>query len=293
MPSRSSVLARNLKLLRKEIWSILGLLPFAFIALGFEILPTFRLVGGSISAGDGFSLANYQTIMTSKFYLTSLKNSLILSLVSSVLGVTVGILAAYALNRSRQQLRDAMMTFISICVNFAGVPLAFAFIVILGSSGAITLLVSKLGINLYDQGFSIYTWTGLSLIYLYFQIPLATLLIYPAFYGIRREWMEAAANLGAGPVQFWRYIGLPTLAPAILGTFSILMANALGAYATAYALTTGIYNILPLRISRLISGEVSYDPGLASAAAVILGLIMVLFLALNQVMLSRFRGTKA
>ncbi len=293
MPSSPSWLQRNLRLVRREKWTILALLPFALIALGFELLPALRLVAGSLSGEHGFTLANYQTIVTGRFYLKSLQNSLVLSLVSSLLGAAVGTMAAYALNRAGQRVRNAMMTFISITVNFAGVPLAFAFIIILGESGALTYLVKTFGVNLYDKGFSIYTWTGLSLVYLYFQIPLATLLIYPAFFGIRKDWMEAAANLGATPRQFWTYIGMPVLAPAVLGTFAILMANALGAYATAYALTTGIYNILPLRISRLISGEVSHDPGLASAAAVVLGLIMVFFLALNQMMLKRFRGVKA
>lgn len=295
LPSSPSWLQRTLRLVRRERWAILALVPFALIALGFEVLPALRLFASSFSSdqGAGLTLANYRTIVTSRFYLMSLKNSLVLSLVSSLLGVLVGTLAAYALNRSSQRVRDALMTFISITVNFAGVPLAFAFIIILGESGALTLLTKEFGIHLYDAGFSIYTWTGLSLVYLYFQIPLATLLIYPAFFGIRKDWMEAAANLGATPSQFWAYIGMPTLAPAVLGTFAILMANALGAYATAYALTTGIYNILPLRISRLISGEVSYDPGLASAAAVVLGLIMVFFLVFNQLMLKRVRGVKS
>lgn len=273
---------------------ILGMVPFVLLVLGFEILPAVHLVGGSISTTEGgFTLAKYQAIVTNRFYIAAIKNSVILSLVSSLLGVTVGILAGYALSRSGPKVRDSMMTFISICVNFAGVPLAFAFVLILGSSGAITILASKLGIDLYGRGFSIYTWTGLSASYLYFQIPLAILLMYPAFFGIRKDWMEAAANLGASPAQFWWYIGLPMLVPSVLGTFSVLMANALGAYATAYSLTSGIYNILPLRISRLISGEVTYDPGLASAAAVALGLIIVLFLVLNQVMVSRFRGVRA
>lgn len=284
---------RGTYLKRWDFWPLLALVPFVLIVLGFELLPAAKLVAGSFSGPDGgFTLKNYKTVLMGPFYIASMRNSLILSLVSTVLGLVAGLLAAYALSRSSNRVRQGLMAFISICVNFAGVPLAFAFIIILGSSGVLnTLLTQWWGINLYDKGFSLYSWTGLSLVYLYFQIPLATLLLYPAFHGIRPEWQEAATNLGASKWQFWWHIGLPVLAPAALGTFSILFANALGAYATAYALTTGIYNILPLRISRLISGEVNYDPWLASAAAVVLGAIMVLCLAVNQMMLKRYRGS--
>lgn len=278
---------------RRDFWPLLALVPFVLIVLGFELLPAARLVAGSFSGPDGgLTLKNYKTVLMGPFYIASMRNSLILSLVSTVFGLIAGLLAAYALSRSSNRVRQGLMAFISICVNFAGVPLAFAFIIILGSSGVLnTMLTQWWGINLYDKGFSLYSWTGLSLVYLYFQIPLATLLLYPAFHGIKPEWQEAATNLGASKWQFWWHIGLPVLAPAALGTFSILFANALGAYATAYALTTGIYNILPLRISRLISGEVNYDPWLASSAAVVLGAIMVLCLAFNQMMLKRYRGS--
>jgi ABC-type sugar transport system permease subunit len=47
------------------------------------------------------------------------------------------------------------------------------------------------------------------------------------------------------------------LTPALLGTFVILLANALGAYATVYALTTGNFNVLPIRIAGLVSGDIS------------------------------------
>jgi putative spermidine/putrescine transport system permease protein len=59
------------------------------------------------------------------------------------------------------------------------------------------------------------------------------------------------------------------LTPALLGTFVILLANALGAYATVYALTTGNFNVLPIRIAAMVRGHF-LDPNLASALAVVL-----------------------
>lgn len=284
---------RSKKLNKEAGLFLIALLPFLLIVTGFEILPALKLILESFKAADGFTLANYQKFFAGKFYLTSLKNSLSLSVTSSVLGVMAGAFAAYGLSNSSEKVKNMFLTFTSITVNFAGVPLAFAFIIVLGTSGIVsTFLANYFNYNLYDH-FSLYGWFGLSLVYLYFQIPLSTLLIYPAFNGIKKEWIEAAANLGAPGWKFWWHIGLPVLAPALLGTFSILMANALGAYATAYALTTGIYNILPLRISRLIMGEVSYEPGLASSSAVILAVIMICFVLFNQYMAKAYRGDRS
>ena len=63
------------------------------------------------------------------------------------------------------------------------------------------------------------------------------LILAPALDGLKREWREAAAILGATGWQYWRYVALPVLWPSILGTTLLLFANAFGAIATAYALT--------------------------------------------------------
>ncbi|KGT72698.1 ABC transporter permease [Bradyrhizobium japonicum] len=281
---------------RKRLFLLaLLLLPAMLFLFAFEVLPALNLLTSSFSGKEGgFTLEHYQKVLFSKFYIQSMQNSLMISSFSTVAGLLIGTLSAYAMFRSGEKVRNWMTTFVSITVNFAGVPLAFAFMVILGSNGVVTILFSQLfGVNIYDAGFTLFGSAGLSLAYVYFQIPLATLLMFPAFFGIRKEWEEAAFILGAGPAQFWWKIGVPMIMPALLGTAGILFANAMGAYATAYALTTGIFNILPLRLSRLIAGEVSYEPQLASAIAIILAIVMIGGLWLNQWMLKRYKGAGA
>ncbi len=124
-------------------------------------------------------------------------------------------------------------------------------------------------VSLYnDLGFTIYSYLGLVLVYTYFQLPLMVLLAVPACAALRREWQEAARNLGAGAWRFWRDIGVPVLAPPLIGATALLFANAFGAYATAYSLSSGAINLVPLRIGTLINGDVSFDAGLANALGV-------------------------
>ena len=93
--------------------------------------------------------------------------------------------------------------------------------------------------NPYDHGFSLFSKTGIEIVYLYFQIPLMILVIAPAIDGLRREWREAASSLGASSWQFWRHIGLPILLPVAPERVVLLFGNSFAAYATAYGLTRG------------------------------------------------------
>jgi putative spermidine/putrescine transport system permease protein len=144
----------------------------------------------------------------------------------------------------------------------------------LGRVGLITALFKWLGVDLYKTGFSLYSFFGLTLVYLYFQIPLMVLTILPALDGLKREWREAAENLGATPIQYWRHVALPVLTPAILGTMILLFGNAFGAHATAYALTGGLFDLATLLIGRQISGDVLHNPGLGYAVA--MGMVIIM-----------------
>jgi putative spermidine/putrescine transport system permease protein len=175
--------------------------------------------------------------------------------------------------------RDGLMTFSGVASNFAGVPLAFAFIATLGRLGMVTVLLKEVvGIDLYDGGFSLYSFWGLSLTYLYFQFPLMVLIITPALEGLRRDWREAAENLGATGWQYWRYVGLPILLPSLLGSMLLLFGNAFGAYATALALTGGLINLVTILIGAQIKGDVLHNVGLGNALA--LGMVVIMAISM-------------
>ncbi|WP_434729197.1 ABC transporter permease [Pseudomonas soli] len=269
---------------RGRYLALLCLLPFAVFFIIFQIAPLAWVAINSLQSESGWGLANFSKIFASKFYLQALQRSLEISFWSSLFGIVIATLGAYSLRQVDSKLRDFVSAFANMTSNFAGVPLAFAFIILLGFNGALTLLLKQMGL-LGD--FSIYSKTGLILVYTYFQIPLGVLLLYPAFDALREDWRESAALLGASHWQFWRHIGLPVLTPALLGTFVILLANALGAYATVYALTTGNFNVLPIRIAGLVAGDISLDPNLASTLAMVLVGLMTVVTVVHQWLLKR------
>ena len=270
---------------RSKWLAALCLVPFALFFIVFEIAPlTWVMINSLQSEEFGWGLANFSKIFSSKFYLQAIQYSLEISFWSSVLGIVIAILGAYSLRRVDSKLRNFVNAFANMTSNFSGVPLAFAFIILLGFNGSFTIMLKQAGII---EDFNLYSKTGLIILYTYFQIPLGVLLLYPAFDALREDWRESAALLGASGWQFWRHIGLPVLTPALLGTFVILLANALGAYATVYALTTGNFNVLPIRIAAMVSGDISLDPNLASALAVVLVALMTLVTIVHQLLLKR------
>lgn len=272
------------------LFAIIALLPFALLVVGFLMLPLFAMIHDSFLAADGrtYTLEQYIAALTSPYYSKGIVNSLKISLYSSFIGMVIAFVVSYSITRMSKKIQNFMITFSNLTSNFSGVPLAFAFIILLGNSGLFTLLFKEWGWNMTDT-FSLYSWSGLVLVYVYFQVPLAILLLYPAYSGIHKQWRESAALLGASNLQFWTRIGIPVLLPSIVGTFSILFANAMGAYATAYALVGSNYNLLTIRIGSLIAGDVATQPQLGSALAVILGLMMVAAMWINERLMQRFR----
>jgi putative spermidine/putrescine transport system permease protein len=252
----------------------LGLVPFFIFGLAFEILPILTTVRSSFTDHGQFTFDFYRQAMEPLF-LRSFITTFKISISTAFLGVVFGTLVAYAIITSRSKILQNVLTALSdVTTNFGGAPLAFAFIVILGSTGIITLLLKEIGIQLYPH-FRIYSASGLTIAYLYFQLPLMILLIIPSLLGLKREWHEAALNLGASTFQYWLRVALPILFPSLASGFLLLFANAFGAYATAWTLTGSDVDLITIRIAALIRGEVQLAPELADALSIISLLIML------------------
>ncbi|MBU1176414.1 MAG: ABC transporter permease subunit [Alphaproteobacteria bacterium] len=271
-------------------WSWLGAIPyFAFTTL-FMLIPVAYLFIGAFQNQQGeFTFANLIDL-TSPNIAASYWLSIRLSFASAAIGTIAGLLLAYAviMGGLPSWLRHAFTTFSGVASNFAGVPLAFAFIATLGRLGLVTIILKQVfGIDLYASGFTLYSFWGLALTYLYFQLPLMLLVITPAVEGLKPEWREAAQSLGANRAQYWLEVGLPVLTPSVLGCFLLLFANAFGTLATVIALTGSNFSVVPIVLFQQIRGNVLYNPNLGYAIAFGMVVIMVLSNTLYLVLRAR------
>jgi putative spermidine/putrescine transport system permease protein len=268
---------------------VAGVVPFGvYVTLGL-ILPMIAVaVGAFQSNSGGFTFSNVRAA-THGVYLHGFEQTIILSVITSIVPGIAGLLIAYAIFTAKRGtiLRQVAVTASGVFANFGGVPLAFLFIATLGSSGLATQWLTDLGFNPYNHGFSLYTLAGVVVVYMYFQIPLMVLVILPALEGLRPAWREAAQNLGARTWDYWRFVGGPVLLPSFLGCVLLLFGSALSAYATAEALTTGTIPLTAIQIGSFLNGNViagqeNIGKALGLGMVVIIAVAMIFYVVLQR-----------
>ena len=268
--------------------ALLGTVPFFGYLAVFLLLPVAVLAVEAFRATDPVTYqeswsTDSVTAVASGPYARAYLGSLQLSAITAVLGAVLGLALAIAILQARRGLllRRLVLTASGVLANFGGIPLAFAFIATIGGqAGVLTGLLRETGIGL--GGFSLYSMTGLALVYLYFLIPLMVLTIVPALEGLRPQWREASDVLGGSAWQYWRRVGGPVLAPPVLGATMLLFASSFAAYATARALVGSSIPLVPLQIadalsSNVLVGSENVGKALALGMVVLVGLVMVFY----------------
>jgi putative spermidine/putrescine transport system permease protein len=244
---------------RRRYLSAIGIVPFLAYVAFFLIIPAGSVMVEAFRDNNGgLSFSNLSQVLSSKQpWLHSYALSLELSAASAALAGVLGLLGTVALVSSPNRIvRRLVTTACGVLANTGGVPLAFAFIATIGNAGIATHVLGELGFNPYDHGFTLYSFSGLVIVYLYFLLPLVILLMLPPVEALRREWREAAATLGASPRKYWQKVGIPVLSPPFIATLMVLFMDAFAAYATAEALTTGSVPLVPIEIGALLAGNV-------------------------------------
>jgi putative spermidine/putrescine transport system permease protein len=232
---------------RRPTTAWVGTLPFIGYVGLFLLLPTGIIIWNAFKNPAGaFTLSGISALGGSavrSYFVGSFE----LAGISSVSGAVLGAVLAYAVaSGPRDGMRRLYLSGSGVLAQFGGVTLAFAFLVTIGPTT---------GYLLHAGWYYSFPW-GISLIYIYFQIPLMVLVFLPAIDGLKVQWREAAENLGGSTWHYWRHIGGPLLTPAFLGGMLLLFANGLSAYATIVAWENQISYIVPQQISISMISEV-------------------------------------
>jgi putative spermidine/putrescine transport system permease protein len=269
--------------------AILAVLPLLAVVFAFEVIPLFKLLISSFQPDviitSGFSFDNYIQVFTSQDSLLAFRNSILIAVSSTVIGLVIAFAAIRAVRKSPARTRKRFTALFSVVSNFSGIPLAFSFMILLGNAGIIKKIFEEVSGGIF--AFDLYSELGLMMLYIFFQIPLAALLLMPAFDAVSSEMEESSMMLGASDTFFWRKVGLPVMLPSVCGTVVILFANAVCAYATAYALLMNNFPLLSLNISAAYTGDMVSRPGLGAAMSVILMLTVCIVNALAGIIMKR------
>lgn len=267
-------------------------LPLAFIIIFFECVPLFSMITKSFIGDGGFTLDNFIAIFEKPIYQTALKNSLWITIMSTLVGLVIDFFLAMALSRESGRKKTWYMSLLNLTSTFSGVPLTIAFITLLGTAGVFVLIAQRIGFDPLAN-YNLYSMKGMFVIYVYFQIPMGTLLLLPTFDKVRKEWKEAARLMNAGSVRFWMQIGIPVMMPGILGTVNMLFANAIATYATPYLLVNNSIAFLPIKIVDMFVGDVRQRPEMGSALSIVLLAIVLIEIGITNLVKRHFeKGTR-
>ncbi|MFL6236387.1 MAG: ABC transporter permease subunit [Thermoanaerobaculia bacterium] len=188
---------------------LLSLPLLAFLAAAV-VWPIGHLAARALTAEGGAAL---RTVLAAGRYRTALVNSLALSAAAAVVSLLLSLGPAWVLARDRFRGRDLLRTAISLPLTFSGVLVGFLMVVMLGRVGA---LPKAIGFLTGREAFAgaAYTFAGLFVAYLYFEVPRAVMTLESAFRRFPRELDAAARTLGAGAVERLVKVALPAAAPA-------------------------------------------------------------------------------
>jgi multiple sugar transport system permease protein len=181
--------------------SLIVLLIFVVFPIYYMLTVSFRSQSSMFSNPSWFpvdlSLKNYRVAFTSRDFLTSMRNSIVVGLVTTTVGLIFSVLAAYSLTILRYRGRD---TFGRVIIVAFLTPGALLFI-------PLAVIAARLNIS--------NSLHGLMIIYLSFIVPLGTYLLLGFFRNLVGELEEAARMDGATRLQALWFILLPLIAPGV------------------------------------------------------------------------------
>jgi len=201
---------------RRVIRVFFGLvLLFLYAPIAILLIFSFNKASVPSFPLSGFTFRWYQDFATNRELQAALETSAIVALISSVIAVTLGVLASLAL--SRRPFRGK-----GVVTSLLLTPLVIPLIV-LGIS--LLLLFHQLGIQL-----SILT---VAVGHVVISLPYAILVLLPRLAQIDRSLTEAAYDLGAGALTTFRRVTLPLILPAVVSAFLIAFTTSFDEYAVA------------------------------------------------------------
>ncbi len=263
---------------------VLFLIPIIIYLGFFELYPLFTVGFRSLHTSEGqFTWEYYRNIIQQPLFRSAILNSLLFATVSSLVGAIGGTIVGYYAPRLPKAARSLILSIYALPNTISGLVVAFGFIVLLGRNGVLNLIVQRLFGLPRSVYFNIYSWPGLVVVYAFFMIPLMTLTMAAVFANLDFSLVEAARNLGAKPVQVWRYVIIPVLAPGFIAGLSIQFAAMLSAFGTVLALVGIAKNLVSIQIYSYTS-ESTYNLAQADALSIVLILIIsIVLLGLGKV----------
>ena len=254
---------------RREQLALFGLCsPALLLVMLVLVIPVGWLFYVSFVGADGsFTLENYERMIARKSYARIFYTTFEVSILTTLICILIGYPLAYFLSQLPQ--RAANLCLIAVLLPFWTSLLVrtYAWLVLLQRQGLINDWA--IGLGLWDEPVKfVHNMTGTLIGMVHIMLPFLILPIYSSMKAIDRDYVKAAANLGAGPSRAFWTVFFPLSLPGLFAGALIVFVLCLGFFVTPAVLGGGRVIMVSMKIASNI--ELFVNWGAASALGVVL-----------------------
>lgn len=269
-----------------EIWTAISLALFLMFAV-FFIYPICTLLRQAFTTKEAaFTLDNFIKFFSKPYYYNTIFNSFKVSLAVMAVSLAIGIVMSYFY--SFYELKGSKFILVSsiLCCMSAPFIGAYAWILLLGRSGAMTLMLKALGIKVG----SIYGFGGILLVQATKLYPLVMIYMNGMFANLDNSLMEASSNLGCTGLRRFFSVVLRLSMPTILAAALLVFMRAFADFGTPILIGEG-YRTFTVEIYKQFLSETGSDYGFASAISVIAIILTAAIFLLQKYATNKFSFT--
>ncbi|MDR1951896.1 MAG: iron ABC transporter permease [Elusimicrobiota bacterium] len=248
---------------KRDMWTFITLGALLIYAI-FLLYPLLAMLAKSIFPSGTLGIASFAKFFSSKFYYGTVINSMFVTFSVTICAVFLAVPIAYILNTIKIKFASTIQILIllsSVSAPFIG---AYAWILLLGRSGVITLFFKNtLGIQTPD----IYGFTGILIVLTLQLCPLVYMYVSGALKTVDSSLIEASESMGCTGIRKMFVIVGPLILPTILAGGLLVFMRALADFGTPMLIGEGFRTIPVLIFTEFIS-EMGEDDSFAAAISV-------------------------
>ena len=244
------------------------------------ILVSFHRMSGPAQVGASYTLANYRAFITDPFYLEMLLRTCWLGLLVTFSCLVIGYPVAYYLARTASRWRGMALFLVISPLLVSAIVRNIGWFPLLSQSGLVNWALLKLGV-IGSPLALINNFTGVVIGLVHALLPFMILTLTTVIQRIEGDLEEAAANLGAGPLEvFWRVL-LPLSLPGVVAGSLLVFTMAISAYTTPAILGGNRVLVMATYIAQQFRTVLDYPAGGTAAALLLVFAALLAMLALQ------------
>ena len=261
----------------KKTNRILTVLMFLFLYIPMIVLVVASFnTGKDITNFEGFTLNRYVELFQDEHLLNLLRNSIVISVLSTAISTVFGTVAAVGINNLKPKLRSTVMTLTNI-------PMTNPDIV---TGVSLSLLFVFVGTRMLGQRDSLTFWT-LLIAHITFSLPYVILNVMPKLKQMDSSLTDAAMDLGCTPLQAFFKVTLHEIMPGIVSGAIMAFTMSLDDFVISYFVSGLDFVTLPVEIYSYTKKPI--QPKIYAMFTLLFGMIFVLMLTMNLVQIRNDR----